>query len=191
MAFSFGFYPYLFIGKPSELKCFLQPVSILIFSICPSIIILLKSQNVLLIFESKLRLFKSEMNKSTYWQVMIATLIVIADVAKLYLLMREGFPIVIKTYDHVLYIRHIHCNNSGDINIQIVYLITLQLLTSVQAFHWRNLPGPFNVGLAIAFSTFVLVITETVQFLMYYLQKDIKVRRRRNLNKMLCTLRSL
>ena len=90
--------------------------------------------------------------------------------------MREGFPIVIKTYDHVLYTRHIHCNNGGDINIQIAYLITLQLLTSVQAFRGRNLPGPFNEGLAIAYSTFVLVITETVQFPMYYLQQDIKVR---------------
>ena len=28
MTFSFGFYPYLFFGEPSPLKCFLQPVSI-------------------------------------------------------------------------------------------------------------------------------------------------------------------
>ena len=176
MVFSFGFYPYLFIGKPSPFKCFLQPVSILIFSICPSIIILLKSQNVLLLFKSKLRISKSEMNRSTGMQGVIASLIMVTDMAILYLLMRKGMPIVIKTYDHVHYSRHIHCNNGGDINIQIAYLITLQLLTSIQAFRGRNLPGPFNEGLAIAYSTFVLVITETVQFPMYYLQQDIKVR---------------
>ena len=176
MLFSFGFYPYLFIGKPSDPKCFLQPVSILILSICPSIIILLKSQNVLLVFKSKLRLSKGEKMRSTGWQAMIASLIVVTDVAVIYLLMREGLPIVIQTYDHQLYTRHIHCNNGRDINIQIAYLIVLQLLTSVQAFRGRNLPGPFNEGLSIAFSTFVLVITETVQFPMYYLQQDIKLR---------------
>ena len=176
MLLSFGFYPYLFIGRPSPVKCFLQPISILILSICPSIIILLKSQNVLLLFKSKLRLSKGTKMRSTAWQAMIASVIIVTDASLLYLLMREGLPNVIKTYNHVLYTRNIHCNNGGDINIQITYLIALQLLTSVQAFRGRNLPGPFNEGLAIAFSTFVLVITETVQFPMYYLQQDVKVK---------------
>ena len=176
MIFSFGFYPYLFIGKPSPVKCFLQPVSVLILSICPSIIILLKSQNVLLIFKSKLRLSKGEKMRSTAWQIMIASLIIVIDVSLLCLKMERGLPSIIRTYNHILHTRHIQCNNGGDINIQIAYLITLELLTSVQAFRGRNLPGAFNEGLTIAYSTFVLVITQTVQFPIYYLQQDVKVR---------------
>ena len=114
MLFSFGFYPYLFIGKPSPFKCFLQPVSVLILSICPSIVILLKSQNVLLLFKSKIKLSKSEIYKSTGRQAMIALLILITDVAIICLLMREGFPIVIKTYDHVLYTCLLYTSDAAD-----------------------------------------------------------------------------
>ena len=176
MLLSFVSFPFLFIGKPSPLKCFLQPVSILVLSICPSIIILLKSQKILLLFKSELRLSKGKRMRSLAGQVMTAMVIVVTDACILYLLMRTDPPSTIETYDRILFTRHIHCNNGGNINIQIAYLIALQLLSSVQAFRGRNLPGPFNEGLSIAFSTFVLVIAQTVQFPIYYLQQHIKVR---------------
>ena len=176
MLLSFVAFPHLFVGQPSLYKCYLQPISILVLSICPSIIILLKSQKILLLFKSKLKLSKGEQMRSSAKQVATALVIVMIDAAILFLLIQADPPTINITHDHFTFVRNIFCSNSELVNIQIAYLITLQLLSGVQAFRGRSLPGPFNEGLAIAYSTFVVVITYTVQFPMYYLQQDIKVR---------------
>ena len=168
--------PLLLIGKPSRWKCLMQPITIAILCVFPSIIILLKSQKILTLFQSKTRLSKGTKRKSLAFQLSTAFVIVLIDGCLLFLSFYRVQPDVVIYHDHENYVRNKFCNTGSHNNIQIAYLILLHLLSCVQAYRSRNLPGPFNEALSIVYSTFLVVMIYINIFPIYYLQKDVKIR---------------
>ena len=176
MQLTFVTLPLLFIGKPSNWKCLMQPLTIAIICVFPSTIILLKSQKILTLFQSKTRLSKGAKRKSLAVQLSTAFVIILIDCCLLFLSFYSVQPNVVIHHDHENYVKKIYCNTGSHNNIQIAYLILLHLLSCIQAYRSRNLPEPFNEALSIVYSTFLVVMVYINIFPIYYLQNNIKMR---------------
>ena len=172
----FTILPILFIGEPTRLKCTLQPIVVLLLCTCPSTIILMKSQKILLAFKSKTRLSSSQKRKSTAIQYSFTGVIILIDSAVLLLTIITVNPKVIVHFDDAKYEKLITCNTSYHLNMQVAMLILQHLFATVQAYRGRNLPGPFNEAMSIVYSTFIVVMTYSIIFPIYYLQQDVLVK---------------
>ena len=64
------------------------------------------------------------------------------------------------------------CNTNSHITIQIVLIILLHLMSTIQAYRGRNLPGPFNEAMPIVYSSFTSIVTYMTYFPFQYLHKD-------------------
>jgi len=176
MLFLFAALPFLFVGEPTTKKCLLQPIAVLIFCICPSTLILIKSQKILVAFKTKTRLTSCDIRKSLAKQFsIIGTIIIIDSVVLLFTILTKR-PQVLATFDHGNYLKRLHCNTGHHVNVQILLLILQHLFTTIQAFRGRNLPGPFNEAMPIVYSAFISVVSYTIVFPIYYLQKDINTK---------------
>lgn len=68
--------------------------------------------------------------------------------------------------------RDVYCNTGFHMQCQMIYFIILLLFSSVQAFRARRLPIMFNESMAIAYSSFVLVILFSITFPINYFQEN-------------------
>jgi len=172
----FASFPYLFIGRLNYIKCLIQPISILLFCICPSTLIVMKSQKILLVFKSKTRLTSSEKLKFMAKQYAMSGITVLINSSILIWTIISKEPQLLVIFDHENYTKRLHCNTGYHTNIQIMLLILQQFFSMVQAFRGRNLPGPFNEAMSITYSSFISVISYSIIFPIYYLQEDINVK---------------
>ena len=177
MLLLFALFPYFFIAKPNDLECLFQPISILLFCICPSTLIVMKSQKILLAFKSKTRLTSSEKLKSTAKQYSVISIIILIDSSILLWTIMSRKPQVLVFYNHENYTKQFYCNTGHHSNMQITLLILQQIFSMIQAFRSRNLPGPFNEAMPIVYSSFISVVIYSIIFPIYYLQQDMKVKR--------------
>lgn len=86
-------------------------------------------------------------------------------------------PQVLTNIDHSKYEISIDCNTGFHINAQILLIIIQHLFSAVQAYRGRNLPGPFNEAMPIAYSTLIITFAYMIVFPLYYLQRDKFVKR--------------
>ena len=168
--------PILFVGEPTNLKCTLQPISVLLLCVCPSVIIMTKSQKILVAFRSKTRLSTREKRKSTAMQYSFTGIVLLIDAAILLLAFISIKPRNQVSFDHENYTKTLTCNTGHHLNTQVAILILQYLSTTVQAYRGRSLPGPFNEAMNIVYSTFIVVVTYLVIFPIHYMQQDVLVK---------------
>ena len=168
--------PFLFLGSLTPLKCLLQPVFLLLFSILPSTLMLKKSQKTLMAFRAKLRLSKCEQNQHLAAEYSMIFFLALISGSILTLSFYFKPAVLSEQIDLEKREKRYLCNTGDHINIQILLLILYNLLLTVQAYRERNLPGPFNESMQIIYSTFVGVILYVTVFPMFYLSDDINVK---------------
>ena len=169
--------PFLFIGEPSLLKCQLRPVSVFLLSTCPAIIILVKSQNILAAFRAKTVVTDSDKKKSKIIQSSMVIAVLVIDTSILLWSLLVRLPEITKTINHTIYEISLDCNTGFHINAQILLIIIQHLFSAVQAYRGRNLPGPFNEAMSIAYSTLTVIFTYITVFPLYFLQRDLNITR--------------
>ena len=169
--------PLLFIGEETSLKCYFKPTSILLLWTFPALVIVIKSQNALMIFKAKGLLSDTEKANSTIIKFSIITFVVITNSAVLIWSILAYPPKILTEINHTTFTIASQCNTGLHTNLQIFFLIMQHLFSAVQAFRGRNLPGPFNEAMLIAYSTLTVTFTYVVIFPIYYLQGDDNVRR--------------
>ena len=163
--------PYLFIWKPDETICFIRPLLISIINNLSVAFVIAKSQRLLKIFKCKMMII-SECEMRRY-NVFVGTgIFLICGIGQAFLLLpvsniKTKFGDIRKDEEMI---RDIYCNTEDYINIQLGYLILLQLFTLYQAFRCRSLPEPFNEAMSIVYSTLVVIATYSATFPIYYFQ---------------------
>ena len=163
--------PYLFIGKPRQTICFLRPLLVSVLNNLSVAFVIAKSQRLLKIFISKMMILtECEMRR---YNIFVGTgIFLICGIGQAFLLLPVSnikIKVVEVRIDKEM-IRDVHCNTEDYINIQLVYLIVLQLFTAFQAFRCRSLPGPFNEAMSIVYSTLIVIATYSATFPIYYFQ---------------------
>ena len=169
--------PILFIGQPTLLTCISRPVFVLVLCTCPAIIIFIKSQNILVAFNSRSRVRHSDKTKSKIIRISAAALILLIDASILLWTMIVSHPKLSVEIDHKTFKMISKCNTSMHMNVQIMLLIIQHLCSAVQAYRGRNLPGPFNEAMQIGYSTLVVSFTYLIVFPLYYLQSNSSIDR--------------
>ena len=163
--------PWLFIGKPVKMICLVRPLYMSIMKNFSVAFVIAKSQRLLKIFKSKLTIL-SEGEMRRYNVYMGTGIFLICGIGQAFLFLPASKlkPTVIMERMDDESVKDLYCNTEDYINIQLGYLILLQLFTAFQAFRCRNLPGPFNEGMSIVYSTLLVIATYSVTFLIYYFQ---------------------
>ena len=168
--------PFLFLGNLTPVKCLVQPVFLLMFCILPSTLILKKSQKILTAFRSKRKLSKQEQRHFLAVEYSMISVVALINGCILTISLYAKPATVSEELILEKFERRYFCNTGDHINIQIILLIAHHLLTTVQAYRGRNLPGPFNEAMQIIYSTFVTVILYLIVFPIYYLSDDVNVK---------------
>ena len=146
--------------ETSKTTCLMEllVISLLVYS--PYTLIFIKCQNLLLAFNSKLRLSKREKRSSLISQIFIAVVLVSFSLLTLLLNLKfRGLKLDVEI-DHLNYKRIYRCNTHRHISTQIILIIVLHLLSTIQAYRGRNLPGPFNEAMPIVYSSFTSTVTK-------------------------------
>lgn len=151
--------------------CLLRPLCISVLNNLSVAFVIAKSQRLLKIFKSKL-MIHSDGEIRRYNAYVGAGIFLICGIGQAFLLLpaakiRPGAEE--EKIDKEM-IRDVFCNTEDYINIQLGYLIVLQLFTVFQAFRCRSLPGPFNEAMSIVYSTLIVIVTYSVNFPIYYFQ---------------------
>ena len=163
--------PWLFIGKPVTMICFVRPLYMSFTNNLNVAFVIAKSQRLLKIFKSKLTILSDgEMKRYNVYMGTGIFLICGLGQSFLFLPASKLKPTVIMVRMDDESVKDFYCNTEDYINIQLGYLILLQLFTALQAFRCRNLPGPFNEGMPIVYSTLLVIATYSVTFPIYYFQ---------------------
>ena len=163
--------PYLFIRKPVTIFCVLRPLCISILNNLSVAFVIAKSQRLLRIFKSTM-IILSEGEMRRYNAYVGTGIFLICGIGQAFLLLPASKikPEAKEIRMDKQMVRDIYCNTEDYINIQLGYLILLQLFTSFQAFKCRSLPGPFNEAMPIVYSTLIVIATYSVTFPIYYFQ---------------------
>ena len=107
---SFIVYAFVFIGKPDYIKCIARPLIITVFSCNILSVILVKSQTLLFIFQSKRKLEKNEvfmeMAKHIFLMLMIVAIGIIVQTVTLL----KFDPQVVEHLDKINFRRDVNCN---------------------------------------------------------------------------------
>ena len=171
LSMTFFVTPYFYIMKPEMIICLLRPLCISVLNNLSVAFVIAKSQRLLKIFKSKL-MIHSDGEIRRYNAYVGAGIFLICGIGQAFLLLpaakiRPGAEE--EKIDKEM-IRDVFCNTEDYINIQLGYLIVLQLFTVFQAFRCRSLPGPFNEAMSIVYSTLIVIVTYSVNFPIYYFQ---------------------
>ena len=163
--------PYLFIMKPVSIVCIVRPLCISVLNNLSVAFVIAKSHRLLSIFKSKLKVL-SEGEMRRYNAYVGTGIFLICGIGQAFLLLPASKikPEAKEIRMDKQMVRDIYCNTEDYINIQLGYLILLQLFTSFQAFKCRSLPGPFNEAMPIVYSTLIVIATYSVTFPIYYFQ---------------------
>ena len=171
LSLTFTITPCLFIMKPVAIICIFRPLCISVLNNLNAAFVIAKSQRLLKIFKSKLTILsEGEMRRYNAYVGTGIFLICCIGQAFLFLPASKLNPRALENRIDEEMIRDVHCNTEDYINIQLIYLIMLQLFTTFQAFRCRSLPGPFNEAMSIVYSTLIVITTYSVTFPIYYFQ---------------------
>jgi len=163
--------PILFFLKPTNVICYARPVFVSALNCSCAAIFLIKSNRILTVFRSKLRIDESDANKLKIVQFFIVFLYNGIGIFFVCITIHGKIPKVIGHIDLINYTKDLSCNTDYHVTIQVCYLLTLQISPAVQAFRGRNLPGPFNEAMSIIYATFVTVVAYSTMVPVYKFQK--------------------
>ena len=169
LSVTFILLPFLFIGRPSKTICILRPICVSTLLNLSLASVIIKSQRLLRIFNSKLTIL-SEGEMRRYNMYTGTSVLIICAIGQVFILLPVSkivpMPITIRVHEEKL--KDVYCNTEEYINIQFGYSMILQLYTAFQAFKCRSLPGPFNEAMSIVYSTLIVIVTYSASFPIYY-----------------------
>jgi len=163
-------YPPLFFSRPITIVCYLRPFVVCFVQASSSAVILVKSNRILTIFKSKLRITSEDIRKMYALQVTTVILLNIAGVALAIVAAVFKKPAIVLTVVHGSYEKYLSCNTGAHLHTLVFYFLMLQNLPAVQAFRGRNIPGPFNEAMSIVYATFTTVVFYSSMIPVYYFQ---------------------
>jgi len=164
--FFFITFPIVMIGKPSDITCFLRPMVFGYTFNIVSCILLVKSMKLLRIFNTHLRLSKSEIRNSKLMDALIIFTFIMLETVLNFLCVVKIPPKVI--YTLINKERLMFCSNNQHFIIHIIITFITFFVSIVQCFRIRNLPSVFNEAKEMLYATlmgdFILALT----LLLYY-----------------------
>ena len=164
---------YSFQGRTTVYRCVWQPTSICILSTTSISIKLVKSQKLLQVFQSKIKIELHEMRKVAFKQTSIVLLNLTVAALLLYISIKIiGFDIK-TTHDPRMLIRRVQCDMSMHVYIQVAFQICLQISCFVPAFRSRKLPNIYSDAITILYLCFTLVVLNSTMFPILLFQKTV------------------
>ena len=163
-------YPPLFFSRPVTIACYLRPFIVCFIQASSSALILVKSNRILMIFKSKLRITSKEIRKMYAFQGATVALLNIAGAALVIVAAVLKKPATMLTVVYETYEKYLSCNTGSHLHTLVFYFLLLQTLPAVQAFRGRNIPGPFNEAMSIVYATFTTVVFYSSMVPVYYFQ---------------------
>jgi len=162
-----------FIGLPNPVRCITQPAFLSLLGTTSTSIVLVKSQKLLRVFKSKVKLEHRDVVLVTLKQSFVVLVNVIVSAAILLLSLQiYWFHIDVVDNDETLE-RSVSCDMSIHNGLQVGYQMLLQLVCFVPAFRSRGLPSIFNEAMTIVYLSFTLIVVNGVMFPIQYFQKDL------------------
>jgi len=170
MGVGFVLFPVIFFMEPTKTTCAVRPFLVALLN-CPLIaVVFIKSNHILTIIQSHIRVSHGQMKKLKTFHFFIfflfsglSCIIAIVSLVKL--------PLNVQlSIDHTNLTKDLSCSSGLHVNLQIYYLLILQLLPAVQAFRGRNLPGPYNEAMLIVYATFTTIVCYLAMIPIYYFQ---------------------
>jgi len=173
IAFNLVFQPFLFMGKPVKLKCYGRLLALTICYTLANAVILLRSQKVLMAFQSRVKLNKSEIQRAKLAGLLSAFLLVVT--ANLFLLVSVvSEPVkVIEKWDHEHFEKTFYCNTWKHSIGLVTFNICLHIVCFVQAFRGRRLPGAFKETMSIVYGSFITIVVFIVLYPIVFFHKDV------------------
>ena len=177
LSINFLVMPWLYIERPNKTVCILRPLFVSVLNNLSLAFVIIKSQRLLRIFKAKLTIFsEGELRRYNFYTGTSVFFICAVGQTFLFLPASKITPMAITVRVHKEMIKDVYCNTEEFVNIQLGYSMVLQLFTAFQAFKCRSLPGPFNEAMSIVYSTFVVIVTYSVTFPIYYFLQRIPSR---------------
>lgn len=163
-------YPSLFCQFPFEWVCLLRPFLVCFLNCTCTSILFMKSNRVLMIIQSRLRVRQKDVNRLMFWHVATWLLFNVIGAFIAYVCILQVTSNVSARLDMVKLTMDLFCTDGAQVNVQIYYHLALQILPAVQAFRGRNLPGPFNEAMIIVYTTFITIVTYVAMQPIYHFQ---------------------
>ena len=169
--FTFAPLPYT-LQESSKTVCYIEllVISLLVFS--PYTLIFIKCQNLLLAFNSRLRLTTKIKKNALISQIMLVLILHFVNIC-LFSLTIDSNPLKLELQTQIYqhdYIAVIQIHTS--LYKLFILIILLRLMSIIQAYRGRNLPGPFNEAMPIVYSSFTIIVTYMTYFQFQFLQRD-------------------
>ncbi|XP_066923462.1 G-protein coupled receptor family C group 6 member A-like [Clytia hemisphaerica] len=162
-----------YYGAPNILKCHFRMISFTVSYTIIVGIILLRAQQVLKAFQSRVKMTKSEIRKSRATDVFLMLVIVVANNLILIVLLQTK-PLMIRTLiQKRLFLKTSYCGTGSSQNVLIAFAICLHITCFVQAFRGRRLPGAFKETMPIVYGNFIAIVVFIILYPIVFFQKDI------------------
>lgn len=164
--------PFVYIGKPSILKCVSRPVAVgLLYNLNISIV-LVKSNKMVQAFQSKIRITSSEIRQTTLTQWFVVLLNLIGALMLIIFLQQVHPAAVHHKLNFKTMLRLEYCSNEGHLNVFNAFLIVIQLACMIQAFRCRKVPDHLNEVTSILYLSFITTVSSTILYPIYFFQKN-------------------
>ena len=166
--------PFLFLYKPNQLKCCVQPVLIGALLTIISTITMTKTIKSQHAFKSSLVVSKRAVviTKSAEWFSLLLTILIQGLNGGI------SFYQVLPTIDHSLnrekLTRNVFCKNQRHFYLQLSFVLILSLSCLMQAFRGRNLPGYFNESMRTTYSMLITIVILVITFPISISQSDMQ-----------------
>jgi len=161
-----------FFGIPNLVRCIAQPACLSLLGTTSTSIVLVKSQKLLQVFNSRVKLEHRDIVLVIMKQGFIVLLNVIVSVSILVLSLQIYWFHIELIDDDIILERSITCDMSIHNSLQVGYQMLLQLACFIPAFRSRGLPSIFNDAIIIVYLSFTLLVVDTVMFPIQYFQKS-------------------
>jgi len=167
---SFLSYPALFCQLPSTRVCITRPFLVCFLNCACASIMFMKSNRILMIIQSQLRVRRKDMNRLMFWHTVTGFLFNAIGAFIAYLSISQTHSKVSVQLNLARLTRDMSCTDGAQVNVQIYYHLVLQVLPAVQAFRGRNLPGHFNEAMVVVYITFITVVACVAMLPIYHFQ---------------------
>ena len=160
--------PAMFIGKPSQSLCTARPVTFGILFTFIMAMTVTKTQKLNLIFHSRLRVSKRQVQMSQKMEIALVLLMMLVQlcIAGLSYFMSPSRVLIIYKKELQSYV--IKCNTDEEFIIQLIFGFLLAIMCMYQAFKARKLPENFNETKLIFYAMILCIISAIIGLLLRY-----------------------
>ena len=161
-----------FYGEPTILKCYSRMFAYTLFYTVIVTVILIRAQQVLKAFQSKVKMTKTEIRKSKAADFFLMLVLVLINNLILVVLVSLKQVTIQKVNNEQALTKISHCDISMNLNVFVGFAICLHVACFVQAFRGRRLPGVFKETMSIVYGNFICIVILIILYPIVLFQKD-------------------